>query len=101
MTSNFVIRSIVIVDVGTDYYHDNELNHESLKYRENPIDIYAEMQKISWFRNSKRNTIDYLYDIQQFFEQSILLDNNENINTISKPIPIPKPVPLQIFTQTN
>ena len=99
MTSNFVIRSIVIVAVGTDYYDDNERNHESLKNRENPIDIYAEMQKISWFRNSKRNTIDYLYDIQQFFEQSVLLDNNENINTISKPIPIPESV--QIFTQTN
>ena len=101
MTSNFVIRSIVIVAVGTDYYDDNETNQESLKNRENPIDIYAEMQKISWFRNSKRNTIDYLYDIQQFFEQSVLLDNNENIKTISKPIPIPIPESVQIFTQTN
>ena len=93
MTSNFVIRSIVIVAVGTDYEEDKDMydniDNESLKNRENPIDIYAEMQKISWFIDSNRNTMNYLYDIKQFFEMPSLLDNNETSNVFSKPIPIP------------
>jgi hypothetical protein len=97
LTSNYAIRSIVTVVVGTDYDKDTDTNCESLKNREKSIDIYTEMQKISWFSKSNNNTMDYLYDIQQFFEQSILLDNNENTNAISKPIPIPIPV----FVQSN
>jgi hypothetical protein len=95
LTSNYAIRSIVTVVIGTDYDKDTDTNCESLKNRETPIDIYTEMQKISWFSKSNNNTMDYLYDIQQFFEQSILLDNNENTNAISKPIPIP------VFAQPN
>jgi hypothetical protein len=93
LTSNFVIRSIVIVAVGTDYEEDKDMydtiDNESLKNRETPIDIYAEMQKISWFSDSNRNTMNYLYDIKQFFEMPSLLDNNETPNVVSKPIPIP------------
>jgi hypothetical protein len=97
LTSNYAIRSIVTVVVGTDYDMDTDTNLESLKNREKSIDIYTEMQKISWFSKSNNNTMDYLYDIQQFFEQSILLDNNENTNAISKPIPIP----IHVFAQPN
>jgi hypothetical protein len=86
LTSNYAIRSIVTVVVGTDY-----ANTESLQNREKSIDIYAEMQKLSWFSNSTHNTIDYLYDIKQFFDITDLLDNNENPNAISKSIPIPIP----------
>jgi hypothetical protein len=95
LISNYVIRSIVTVVVGTDNDTDNDTNRESLKNREKSIDIYTEMQKNSWFSQSNNNTMDYLYDIQQFFEQSILLDNNENTDVISKPIPIP------VFAQPN
>lgn len=77
MTSNYAIRSIVIVVIGADSDNDNEKKSLKLKKKESSIDIYSEMQKIS-----RGNTMEDLCNI---------IHNNEaSSTTISKPIPIPK-----------